>query len=52
MALVKFNPSSTAFTNVPNWFISDYMPQASSGHLKVYLYLLMVYQNNSSELSL
>ena len=52
MAVVIFNPPVTPITNVPSWFISDYMPQASSGHIKTYFYFLMLYQNQSTDIVL
>ncbi len=52
MAIIKFNSSFPPYTSVPSWFISDYMPQASSGPIKVYLYLLMLCGAHEAELSL
>ena len=40
MAYIKAKCSSPAFVQVPSWFITDYMPKALGGYIKVYLYLL------------
>ncbi len=40
MAYIKTKPFSPNFIQVPNWFITDYMPKALGGYIKVYLYLL------------
>lgn len=40
MAYIKAKPISPSFIQVPHWFITDYMPKALGGHIKVYLYLL------------
>ncbi len=39
MAYIKSKLSSQTAVNIPYWFITDYMPKALSGDLKVYLYL-------------
>ena len=40
MAYIKTGCFTTNFIQVPQWFITDYMPKALSGYTKVYLYLL------------
>lgn len=40
MAYIKTKPFSPSFIQVPHWFITDYMPKALGGYIKVYLYLL------------
>ncbi|MBE6024005.1 MAG: DnaD domain protein [Cellulosilyticum sp.] len=40
MAYIKTNSLTTDFIQVPQWFITDYMPKALGGYTKVYLYLL------------
>ena len=40
MAYIKANRFSPSFIQVPHWFITDYMPKALGGYIKVYLYLL------------
>lgn len=40
MAYIKTKPFSPNFIQVPHWFITDYMPKALGGYIKVYLYLL------------
>lgn len=45
MAYIKSHTFSTHFTQVPNWFITDYMPKALGGYTKVYLYLLALTHN-------
>ncbi|MGL4799462.1 MAG: DnaD domain protein [Cellulosilyticaceae bacterium] len=52
MACITFNHSTTETISVPYWFISDYMPQALGGYVKVYLYLLGAYQNAPESLDL
>ena len=42
MAYIKATYFSPAFVQVPSWFITDYMPKALGGYIKVYLYLLTV----------
>lgn len=39
MASIKCNVPQQSFVHIPYWFITDYMPKALSGDLKVYLYL-------------
>lgn len=39
MAYIKSKLTSQAYVHIPYWFITDYMPKALSGDLKVYLYL-------------
>ena len=48
MAYIKTKCFSPTFVQVPSWFITDYMPKALGGHIKVYLYLLTL-SNDSSE---
>ena len=45
MAYIKTNRYTPHFVQVPEWFISRYMPQALGGYTKVYLYLLMLSSN-------
>lgn len=52
MAYLKFNTTQSNLVSVPNWFITDYMPTASCGHLKVYLYLLSASTNGTQDLTL
>lgn len=52
MACITFNHSNLETISIPQWFITDYMPQALGGYVKVYLYLLSVYQNNAPSLDL
>lgn len=40
MAYIKTNCFTSKFIQVPEWFITDYMPKALGGYTKVYLYLL------------
>jgi len=42
MAYIKSKYFTPAFVQVPSWFITDYMPKALGGYIKVYLYLLTV----------
>lgn len=39
MAYIRSKLTSHAYVHIPYWFITDYMPKALSGDLKVYLYL-------------
>lgn len=52
MAYLKFNKTNSNLVSVPSWFITDYMPRASCGHLKVYLYLLFASTNSNPDLTL
>lgn len=45
MAYIKSKLSSQPAVNIPYWFITDYMPKALSGDLKVYLYLFALSHN-------
>lgn len=45
MAYIKTNCLTTNFIQVPQWFITDYMPKALGGYTKVYLYLLVLSLN-------
>lgn len=47
MAYIKAKCFSPAFVQVPSWFITDYMPKALGGYIKVYLYLLTLCTNPS-----
>lgn len=49
MAYVKFISNTPSSFSVPYWFAMDYMPQASGGYVKVYLYMLALYQSSSQE---
>lgn len=40
MAYITFSPHNLTYLQIPNWFITDYMPQALGGYVKVYIYLL------------
>lgn len=52
IAFVKFEQFNPDFITIPSWFITDYMPQALGGYVKVYLYLITLYQKNSSDMTL
>ena len=39
-------------TEVPNWFIRDYMPSANGNFVKLYLYLIMVCQRGEDDSNL
>ena len=39
MAYIKAKLTNPTYVHIPYWFITDYMPKALSGDLKVYLYL-------------
>ena len=45
MAYIKSHNFSTDFVQIPEWFITDYMPKAQGGYTKVYLYLLALTHN-------
>ena len=49
LAYVKFISNTPSSFSVPYWFAMDYMPQASGGYVKVYLYMLALYQSSSQE---
>ena len=49
MAYIKTNCFTTNFIQVPQWFITDYMPKALGGYTKVYLYLLALSLNHSEK---
>lgn len=38
---------SRELTQIPNWFIRDYMPSANGNFVKLYLYLIMVCQHGT-----
>ena len=42
MAHITFSTHNPAFIQIPAWFITDFMPQALGGYVKVYLYLLQL----------
>lgn len=53
MAYITFSSHNPAFIQVPVWFITDYMPQALGGYVKVYLYLLQLsLRSHTEDLSL
>lgn len=53
MAYIKYKRAKQTFVSIPTWFITDYMPKALSGDLKVYLYLFALANDpNGLELSL
>ncbi|MGL4344238.1 MAG: DnaD domain protein [Cellulosilyticaceae bacterium] len=53
MAYITFSAPTQLFLQVPTWFITDYMPQAHGGYIKVYLYLLnLSFEHTSNPLSL
>lgn len=39
MAYIKYTTTEQSFIHIPYWFVTDYMPKALSGYLKVYIYL-------------
>lgn len=49
MAYIKTTCFSPTFIQVPTWFITDYMPKALGGYIKVYLYLLALSTKLSEE---
>ena len=49
MAYIKAKCFSPTFVQVPSWFITDYMPKALGGHIKVYLYLLTLSNSPSDK---
>ena len=49
MAYVKFISNTPTSFSVPYWFAMDYIPQALGGYVKVYLYMLAIYQNPAQE---
>ncbi|MGL4362086.1 MAG: DnaD domain protein [Cellulosilyticaceae bacterium] len=52
MAYVTFEPLAQEIISVPYWFITDFMPQALGGYVKLYLYLLAQKQNSLSAINL
>ncbi len=52
MACITFKRTTLQHISVPYWFITDYMPQALGGYVKVYLYLLAAYQSDAPTLDL
>lgn len=52
MACITFKQSNISQVSVPYWFITDYMPQALGGYVKVYLHLLAECQNTTAALDL
>lgn len=48
MAYINFISNNPLSISVPNWFVIDYMPQALGGYVKVYLYLLALYQGQAT----
>ena len=49
MAYIKCLKHQPAFVTIPYWFITDYMPTAQGGYLKVYLYLFAQLMTASEE---
>lgn len=46
MTMIKIKQFSSSYTQIPNWFITDFMPSAPMAHVKVYLYLSTLCQAN------
>ncbi|MGL4737992.1 MAG: DnaD domain protein [Cellulosilyticaceae bacterium] len=49
MAQITFLPHHLSYLQIPIWFVTDYMPQALGGYVKVYIYLLGLSSNPSSD---
>lgn len=49
LAYVKFISNPPTSISIPYWFITDYMPQALGGYVKVYLYIFALYHDPSIE---
>lgn len=49
MAYINFTSNTPLSISIPHWFVVDYMPQALGGYVKVYLYLLALYQGQSAK---
>lgn len=52
MACINLKQSDTLSVSIPYWFTTDYMPQASGGYVKVYLYVIAHYQQNNQTIDL
>lgn len=49
MAYITFSPYHPSYLQIPTWFVTDYMPQALGGYVKVYIYLLQLSSGDLSE---
>ncbi len=52
MGFTIFAEYSREQTQIPNWFIRDYMPAANGNFVKLYLYLIMLCQQNTDTVPL